>query len=879
MARRLLGSQLHHRLLWLYPREFREEYGEEMAYVYRNRAADEGVVRLWLALLGDVVRTAPREHWSVLRHDVRHAFRLFRRTPIVTATALLTIALGVASSTAIFSVVYGVLLRPLPYPDPDRLVELFEDNRTANMPRFRVSTLNYLSWADRATGFQALGVISSLNATLTDRGDPEIVPGGAATASMFEVLGLAPVAGRAFQPSDQRAGAARVALLGESLWRRRFGGDPGIIGQLITINGERYEVIGVVPAAFRDIGRSIVSSSAAPQVFVPFAIDPARENRGSHTVRVVGRLRAGVSIGQAHDEMQRIAAALAQEFPATNKGWGVQIDRISNTMFEQRVRPSLLTLLAAVALVLLIACANVASVLLARNLSRQRELALRSALGARQSRLIRQLSTEGACFAVVSGAAGLLLAMLAVRALKVMLPPTLPRIDEIVVDAPVLAVGLLASIASGVVVGVIPAWRASRAVLTPGLAQHGRGIAGSSRMFARHALVVAQTALATMLLVGAALLLQSFARLQQVPLGFEPDHVITARIALPRTSYPDTARTLGFWQRLLESLNGRPGVQSAAIGTSAPFTPGVRAGGRVRDRRTAAASPDGSVGAVEHVVSASYFRALGIPLLAGRTFGAEDTLESPRVTIVSERVARALWPGANPIGQTIEWSGARPAVVIGVVGDVRGAAGQGPRGGGLELDPGSAAYFAVTQQPLSAMTLVVRTWDDSTATASLLRRAAQAIDPAQPVTQVRRLREWLDETAAEPRFTSYLSGAFAGVALILAAVGIYGVLAGAVAQRTKEIGVRMAVGAARGQIVRMILRWGFTVAASGIALGLLAAVALSPALEALLFGISTRGPVTYVVVGGALAMVALLACYVPAARATRIDPLLALRCD
>jgi putative ABC transport system permease protein len=879
LARRISGARVYRRLLWLYPREFREEYGEEMAHLYRSRAAEEGAARLWLALLGDVVRTAPREHLSMLKHDVRHAFRLFWRTPIVTATTLLTIALGVGSSTAIFAVVYGVLLRPLPYPDPGRLVELFEDNRTANLPRFRVSALNYLTWTERATGFDALGVFSSLNASLTDSGDPESVPGGAVTASMFKVLDLAPIAGRAFHAADERVGAPRVAMLGESLWRRRFGGDPAILGQLITINGERYEVIGVAPISFRDIGRSVISSTAAPQVFVPFTIDPARENRGNHTIRVVGRLRLGVSIGQALGEMQRIAAALEHEFPDTNKGWGVLIDTVSNTMFDQRVRPSLLTLLAAVAFVLLIACANVASVFLARNLARQRELALRSALGAGRSRLIRQLMTEGACFAVVSGAAGLLLAALAVRTLKVMLPPTLPRIDEIIVDLPVLAAGLFASIVSGLVVGLIPAWRASRAALAPELAQQGKGIAGPSRMYARHALVVTQTALATLLLVGGALLLQSFARLQQVRLGFEPDGVITARINLPRTSYADTARTLDFWQRLLESLEGRGGVQSAAIGTSAPFTPGVRAGGRARDRRTASASPEGSVGAIEHVVSANYFRTLGIPVLAGRSFGPQDALESSRVTIVSESVARALWPGANPIGQTIEWNGARPATVIGVVGDVRGAAGQGARGGGLDLDPGAAAYFAVTQQPLSAMTVVVRTADDSTVASPLLRQCVQAADPVQPVTQVRWLRDWLDETAAEPRFTSFLSTAFAGVALILTAVGIYGVLAGAVGQRTKEIGVRVALGAARGQVIRMILRWGVTVAASGIAIGLVAAAALSPVLEALLFGVTARDPVTYVVVGATLTTVALLACYVPAVRATRIDPLLALRCD
>jgi putative ABC transport system permease protein len=879
MARRISGTRFYRLLLWLYPREFREEYGEEMADVYRNRAADESATRLWLALLGDAVRTAPREHLSVLNQDVRHAFRVFWRTPIVTAAALLTIALGVGSSTAIFGVVYGILLRPLPYPNPDRLVELFEDNRTGNMPRFRVSALNYLSWAERATGFEALGVFSSFNASLTDRGEPESVPAGAATASMSKVLGLSPIAGRGFQTDDERVGAARVAVLGESLWRRRFGGDPAVVGQVMTINNERYEVVGVVPASFRDIGRSILTSTAAPQVFVPFTIDPARENRGNHTIRVVGRLRAGVSIAQAQSEMQRIAAALEQEFPATNKGWSVVIDRIANTMFDQRVRPSLLMLLAAVALVLLIACANVASVLLARNFSRQRELALRSALGARRSRLIRQLTTEGACFAVVSGATGLVFAALAVRTLKVMLPSTLPRIDEIAVDAPVLAVGLLASMFSGLVVGLIPAWRASRAVLTPELAQQGRGVAGKSRMVARNALVMVQTALATMLLVGAALLLQSFARLEQVRLGFEPDGVVTARIGLPRTSYPDAARTLGFWQRLLQSLDGRAGVEAAAIGTSAPFTPGVRAGGRMRDRRTGSASTDGSVGAIEHVVSASYFRALAIPLLAGRTFGAEDSLESPRVAVLSESLARALWPGANPIGQTIEWNGARLATVIGVVGDVRGAAGQGPRGGGLDLDPGFAAYFTVTQQPLNAMTLIVRTSGDSTAVGSLLRHAVQAVDSAQPVTQVRRLNGWVDEAIAEPRFTAFLSAAFAGVALILTAVGIYGVLGGAVAQRTKEIGVRMAVGGTRVQIVRMILRWGFTVAGSGVAIGLLAAIAVSPVLKAQLFGVTSRDPFTYVGVALTLAIVSFLACYVPATRATKIDPLIALRCD
>jgi putative ABC transport system permease protein len=875
VTRRVRGARLYRRLLSLYPREFREEYGDEMTRVYRDRAADEGVLRQWPALVRDLLRTAPGEHLSVLGRDVRHALRLFARTPIVTATALLTIALGVGSSTAIFSVVYGVLLRPLPYPEPDRLVELFEHTRQANMSRMRVSALNYRSWAERATAFEALAAFNGLDANLTDRGEPERVPGGLITASMFDVLGLSPIAGRGFGAGDERIGAPRVAVIGELLWRRRFGGDPSILGRPITIDGEQYDVVGVMPAAFRDVGRSRVTSTGVPQVFLPFRIDPGREHRGNHVIRVVGRLRAGVSIDRARDEMQRIAAALEQEHPDTNRDWGVQIHELSSTMFDERVRPSLLALLAAVTLVLLIACANVANVLLARNLARRRELALRVALGARRSRLVRQLTTEGACFAVISGSAGLALAALAVRALRVALPPTLPRIDEIAIDTPVVAAGLIASIGSGLAVGLIPAWRATRTTLAPSLVGQGRSVAGGSGTLARHGLVIAQMTLATLLLAGAALLLQSFARLQQVRLGFEPDRVVAARIALPGASYPDPRRTLAFWRLLLEQLAARPGVGDAAIGSSAPFAPGVRVGGQVNDPRIAGQP----IRAMQHVVSAAYFRALGMPLLAGRAFGQQDAIESPRVAIVSENVARSLWPDGRAVGRTIEWNGAGPVEVIGVVGEVRGASGQGARGGTLDRDPQPAVYFALTQQPMNGATLILRLSGEPAAAAATIRQTVQAIDPAQPVYQVRFLRDWLDETAAEPRFTSLLSGAFAGVALILAAVGVYGVLAGVVGQRTQEIGVRMAVGADRGQIVRMVLRWGASVAASGIAIGLLAAVVLSPALEALLFGVTARDPLTYAAVGAILGLVALLACYVPAARATRIDPVIALRCD
>ena len=585
MTRQTFGARLYRRLLRLYPREFREEYGAEMAYLYRDRARDEGVVRLWLGLFADLVRTAPREQLNLLMQDIRHAFRLFSRMPIVTATALLTIALGVGGSTAVFSVVHAVMLRPLPYPAPDRLVELFEDNPRANRPRFRVSTLNYLSWAERATSTEALAAYAGAAVTLTDHGEPERLPGGAITASMFNVLGLPPLAGRGFRAEDERPGAARVALVGEALWRRRFGGDAAIVGQSITLNGERHQVIGVVPRAFREVGRAqIDSAGTSPQIFVPFTIDPARENRGNRVVRVVGRLRPGISLDRARDEMRRIAAAMEQEFPATNKDWGARLETLYDSMLDERVRPSLLVLLGAVGMVLLIACANVANMLLARAISRQPELALRTALGAGRSRLVRQLVTESVCLAVVSGACGLLLAVFAVRALRVMLPATLTQIDDITVDATVLGVGLLLSLASGLFMGLVPAVRASRAALVPSLVQQGRGLAGPSGTLVRHGIVVAQMALATMLLVGAALLVQSFVRLQQVRPGFEPEGVITARISLPGAQYPDAARTWGFWRRLLESLDGMPQVQSVAVGITAPFGPGVRAGGTARDR-------------------------------------------------------------------------------------------------------------------------------------------------------------------------------------------------------------------------------------------------------------------------------------------------------
>jgi putative ABC transport system permease protein len=611
---------------------------------------------------------------------------------------------------------------------------------------------------------------------------------------------------------------------------------------------------------------------------LPLAIDPARERRGNHVLRVVGRLGPGVSVEQARDEMDTIAASLEEEFPATNRGWGMHLEAVHDSMFDAGVRPSLFMLLGAVGAVLVIASANVANLLLARGMSRRRELALRAALGASPGRVVRQLLTESLSLAIVAGASGLLVSFLAVQALRAWLPLTLPRIDEVRVDATVLGFGLLVSVASGLVFGLVPALRGGRFDLLPALTATGKGVCGPSRGAFRHGLVVAQTGLATALLVVAVLLAQSFLRLQRVPLGFEPEGVMTARISLPDAKYPDGARTSAFYRELVESLEGLPDVQAAAVGTSAPFAPGIRATASVRAAGVTAVSPDARTTGVEHMVSPDYFRAIGVPLFAGRFFSEEDRLGGPFVAIVSESFARQAWPGRNPIGQTLEGTD-RQHTVVGMIGDMRGSSGEGARGGGLDQEPQAAVYFSAAQLPQQSMTLLVRVSGEPSRIVPSIREAVRKIDPAQPISEVRSLREWLGESAAEDRLTTMLTGAFAITALLLAAVGIYGVVAYSVGRRTQEIGVRMAVGARRGQVVRLVLREGMTTAGGGIALGLAGAFALQRVLANVLFEVPARGPFTFAAAGTTLVLVALAACYVPAARATRIDPTLALRND
>jgi putative ABC transport system permease protein len=793
--------------------------------------------------------------------DIRYALRLLRKSHLFTLTVVTIIALGIGATTAIFSVVNAVLLRPLPFADPDRLMQVAEKNDALHLPQFGASALNYLSWKEATRTFAQLGAIQFGTYTLSGSGDPENYTGNAITPSLMPLLGLAPVVGRGFADGDDRPGAAPVAMIGEALWRRRFGADPSIVGRTVTLNGSAWTVVGVAPRALNLI--------TGGDVAVPLVIDPPKEIRLNHVLFVVGRLKPEVTSRAAQAEMDTIAARMGQQYPEV-KDWGVSLVTFTDTFVSSQLRRALLVLLGSVVFVLLIVSANVANLLLARALDRQKEMAVRAALGAGRARIVRQLLVESVVLSGLGGALGLIAAVWSVSWLESTLPPNVLPVPDIGVDPRVVAFAIGVTVATGIVFGLAPAWQAARTDVNTALKTAGRSAAGGVRPAFRKGLAAAELALATVLLVGAALLVRSVLALQRVALGFNPNGVITMQVSLPVTKYPNPKR-VAFYRELNATLAALPGVSRAGITSGMPFGVGNYTTSPFAAPGTSHLAAGASVPIDWRTVSPGYFAALDIPLLRGRDFTDADTIGAPEVIIVSRATARTMWGDEDPIGKTVRRvADGKDFSVVGVVGDVRSS---------TLTRESPALYYSNGVRTWPLMDIVIRTATDPAPIITAVRQKIKALDPDLPVSNVRPMPDWISTSAAQPRLNAILLGAFAAVALLVAAVGTYGVLAYSVSQRTKELGLRMALGADRTGVLRLVVREGMIVGAVGIVSGLIATGVLGRALSALVFGVSLWDPSTYAAVSGVLLVVALLACIVPAVRASRVDPLTALRLD
>jgi putative ABC transport system permease protein len=799
----------------------------------------------------------------MLLHDLRYAIRALAKAPVFACAAILTLALGIGANTAIFSVFNAVLLRPLPFPSPERLVRIYEKNDKLNLPQFASSVLNYLSWKEQTQTFEELGFIAGATFNLSGAGEPEQFAGNAVSASLTRVLGLKPVAGRFFRDDEAQPGGARVAVIGEGLWKRRFGGDPALIGRTLILNGAPYTVAGIGPAAMSFLTQS--------EIWIPYVIDPAREARLNHVTAAIGRLKSGVPMTQAQAEMDTIARRVGMQFPE-NKDWGVSLQTFERWIVADRLRTALTILLAAVGFVLLIACANVANLLLSRAAARQKEIAIRAALGAGRSRLIRQLLTESLMLSIAGGAAGLAAAAWAIRAMSASLPANLLPVSEIAMDSHVLIFALGLAIASGVLFGLAPAWQSARTDLNDVLKQGGRSSSGTARPYLRKVLIGGELALATVLLVGAGLLLESLLHLQDVRVGFRTDRLLTFQLSPAGPKYAGVSQSWPFYERLIETIRGIPGIRDAAISSGIPFGAG--------SYNTTPAQPVGpavlpvgeSIPVDWRIVSPGYFRAMEIPLVRGREFTAQDNAAQPLVMIVSRNTARKFWGDADPVGRVVRLtSSGREARVVGVVGDVLNTS--------LGQPVAPAMYFSAASRLLSPMDVAVRTQGDPLAALESVRRKLKDLDAELPMSNVRTMDDWLSRNSAQPRLNAVLLELFAAVALLIASIGIYGVLSYSVTQQTREIGVRAALGANRSELLRLVLREGLTMALAGIGAGLIAGLGLSRLLASLLFGVEARDPLTFAAVAGILAVVAAVACAIPALRAARIDPVIALRCE
>ncbi len=804
-----------------------------------------------------------------VRQDVRYGLRTLRRSPGFTIVAAITLSLGIGASTAIFTVADTVMFRPLPFTDPDRLMRLWESNPEKGWPTFSASHPNFLDWRGQNHSFERLAAQSTAGFTLTSHGGAEIVRALTVTADFLPALGVAPTFGRHFRPDEDRPGGhTAVAILMHDFWQRKFGADPGIVGTKLTLDGRPFDVVGVLPSSFTWGNRT--------DLLVPLAPDPARA-RADHRLLVIGRLAAGVSIDQARAEMNGIASRLAQQFPETNKGWSVRISSFYDWIVPEPTRKAIAIFMGAVALVLMIACGNVASLMLARSASREKEISIRAALGANRLRIVSQLLAEAMLVALIAGGLGLLIAWSGTRLLTGAGPAVgLPRLDEMAVDVSVFGFAFAIAVVSGLCFGLLPALHASRPQVNNSLKDTARGITGTgSQQRLRNVLIVAQVALSVWLLIGAGLLVRSFRELQQVDPGFALDHLATMRVALSRTTFDTEAKQRAFYDRLLPAIAALPAVQSVATSSGVPLSGGNTGTElEIPGRPIARGVPST---ADWRLVSPGYFKTMNIPL-RGRDFDDRDvgTREKPAalVTIISESMARRYWPGEDPIGRPVilHSFGKTPHTIIGVAGDVRSF--------GLDTDVGPMVYASAMAYPgWNPMSLVVRSRVDPLSQVPAIRSAVREINATVPLYDVRALDDLLSDSFGSRRFNMYLLGCFATVAAVLSCVGLFGVLAFLVAQRTRDIGIRLALGAGRRDVISMIVGRGMTLTLAGAGIGLVAALAAARVMKSLLFSVSPWDPLTFAAVPLLLSVVALVACYVPAQRASRVDPLIALRSE
>ena len=809
---------------------------------------------------------------STFLQDLRFALRGLAKHRGFTLVALLTLALGIGANSAIFGIVNAVLLRPLPYHEPDRVVLLW--SHWTNWSKTWVSQGELVDYQEQARSLEHVAAFSSTSFNLTGGGDPLRVPAAQVQPEIFAALGAQPIAGRVFTADEDRPGHEHVVMLTEGLWRSQFGSDPSIVGRAIQLDAEPYTVVGVLPAALRlplDYARRTFT-----QIWVPLALGPNDpQARGNHGLNALGRLRPGIPLAQAQAEIDTITGGFLQRYRDTyDREFGLTLVPAPLEVFGD-VRPALVVLLLAVGAVLLIACANVANLLLARSEARQKELAIRVVLGAGRGRIVRQLLTESMALSAIGGAGGVALAYALTRGLIALDPLKIPRVQDIAIDARVLAFTAVISAATGILFGIVPAIRSSRTDLQPVLKEGGRD-SHAATGWLRRVLVVGEVAASVVLVAAALLLARSFARLLDVDAGFNPAHVLTMRTSLPTQTYAEPAAMVKAYADVGRRLRESPGVQASGAVTGLPLAStrgdwGIRIEGRPADNQR-------SLAADWQVVTPGYFEAIGTPLRAGRTFTDADTADTLLVIVVNETMAKKFWPGGSAIGRRLTMGGNGIWItVVGVVADVHHR--------GLDLQPRPEMYRPHTQfryggpgaPAVSTMTWVVRASGDPRAATSYARAAIHAVDANLGVSDIATMDQVLADSTSDRRLNMLLFAMLGGLALTLATVGVYGVVAYSVTQRTHEIGVRMAIGARPADVVRMVLSEGGGLAVAGVAVGSVAAIAAARLIRGLLFEVSATDPLTFAGVAIGLLAVALLASYIPARRATRVDPMIALR--